>query len=277
MCQQIQTLYHPNKIEELKKKFGITELKQRNSILSESSQMYEDLNDELIYKKEINNLVKEIDLCKKRRDIAFIERDKVLRERESIRALCDELRHQRDKSISELADSLRENDDLKKEKSMAIKQIQMMENKLVYYEDKLITYREEELKRAEKKGDVKTKRPGGHTNLSKSIQNVTKSDSKMGKSEDNHRILKIEIDLEENPELGVEFSYATYEFDDYEELKEFQIKNQSNNLIIVNSVDPESISYGKLKKNENLNCSLVRDKLIKSKNRLFRTLSKMKK
>lgn len=209
--------------------------------------MYEDLDDEIIYKKEINNLVKELDLCKKRRDIAFIERDKVLRERESIRALCDELRHQRDKSISELADSLRENDDLKKEKSLVIKQIQMLENKLAYYEDKLITYREEELKRTEQNEFVKVKHPDGHTNLSMSLQNVTKSGSKMGKSEDNQRILKIEIDLDENPELGVEFSYATYEFEDDEELKEFQMKNQSNNLIIVNSVDPDSISYGKLK------------------------------
>ncbi|CAF0857670.1 unnamed protein product [Brachionus calyciflorus] len=256
------TILDDLQIDTLKRQLKIV-LKQRDDLLAQNEEFKKKLgitfnqkeldpnsfDDDLSLKKEINCLIKELDLCKKRRDIAFIERDKILRERESIRALCDELRHQRDKSFSELAESLRENDELKKEKSLAVKQIQLLENKLEYYEDKLISYREQEIRDNEKK----TK--NGHREVSKSIEVLSKSASRMlilnnNQDEENNRILKVEINLDENPELGVEFSFATYEFDNDEELNEFKKRNKSNNLIIINSVDPESISYGKLKEND---------------------------
>ncbi len=126
--------------------------------------------------------------------MAFNERDKMLKERESIRALCDDMRHQRDKAISELAEALHESDELKKAKSLAYRQIQMLEDSVSMLEEKLAYLKELEEIKAEEKRQV--------AESGRSVQKSIEEDFT------NWKTLMIEIEVEIDCCLGVDFAYA---------------------------------------------------------------------
>lgn len=178
---------------------------------------------------EIEKATLETEVSKCRRDWAITEREKIVHERDSVKGLCDGLRKERDTAISNLLAAIRDSDKIKKQKDEACREVERIREQI---------------------------------------------ESQLGNSRRNIRWSYNPYDLEllqKNDSEMIELDVSGIGVDDIGIVLEGGREDSQNRIdsgIVVVSVTPDSIAYGKLRPNDcilqvnNLDCTSISKRVV---------------
>lgn len=178
---------------------------------------------------EIEKATLDTEVSKCRRDWAITEREKIVQERDSVKGLCDKLRKERDTAISDLLAAIRDSEKIKKQKDEACREVERIREQI---------------------------------------------ESQLGNSRRNIRWSYNPYDLEllqKNDSEMIELDVSGIGVDDIGIVLEGGREDSQNRIdsgIVVVSVSPDSIAYGKLRPNDcilqvnNLDCTSISKRVV---------------
>lgn len=178
---------------------------------------------------EIEKATLDTEVSKCRRDWAITEREKIVQERDSVKGLCDKLRKERDTAISDLLAAIRDSEKIKKQKDEACREVERI-------------------------------RESFESQLSNSRRNIRWS----------YNPYDLEL-LQKNDSEMVELDVSGIGVDDIGIVLEGgrdDSQNRIDSRIMVVSVSPESVAYGKLRPNDvilqvnNLDCTSISKRVV---------------
>lgn len=178
---------------------------------------------------EIEKATLDTEVSKCRRDWAITEREKIVQERDSVKGLCDKLRKERDTAISDLLAAIRDSEKIKKQKDEACREVERIREQI---------------------------------------------ESQLGNSRRNIRWSYNPYDLEllqKNDSEMIELDVSGIGVDDIGIVLEGGRDDSQNRIdsgIVVVSVSPDSVAYGKLRPNDcilqvnNLDCTSISKRVV---------------
>ncbi len=180
-------------------------------------------------KAEIEKAAVDTEVFKCRRDWAITEREKIVQERDSVKGLCDKLRKERDTAISDLLAAIRDSEKIKKQKDEACREVERI-------------------------------RESFESQLGNSRRNIRWS----------YNPYDLEL-LQKNDSEMIELDVSGIGVDDIGIVLEGGRDDSQNRIdsgIVVVSVSPDSIAYGKLRPNDcilqvnNLDCTSISKRVV---------------
>lgn len=179
---------------------------------------------------EIEKATLDTEVSKCRRDWAITEREKIVQERDSVKGLCDKLRKERDTAISDLLAAIRDSEKIKKQKDEACREVERIRES---FESQL--------------GNSRRNIRWSYNPYD--LELLQKNDSEM-----------IELDVSgigDIDDIGIVLEGGR---DDSQ--------NRIDSGIVVVSVSPDSVAYGKLRPNDvilqvnNLDCTSISKRVV---------------
>ncbi|XP_037038795.1 disks large homolog 5 isoform X2 [Bradysia coprophila] len=178
---------------------------------------------------EIEKATLDTEVSKCRRDWAITEREKIVQERDSVKGLCDKLRKERDTAISDLLAAIRDSEKIKKQKDEACREVERI-------------------------------RESFESQLGNSRRNIRWS----------YNPYDLEL-LQKNDSEMIELDVSGIGVDDIGIVLEGGRDDSQNRVdsgVVVVSVSPDSIAYGKLRPNDcilqvnNLDCTSISKRVV---------------